>query len=300
MTTQYDVEFPALNEIFYDPSFNCRGEFATHEIVDLARDIKSRGLDVPIVVRPYHKTDGKFKYHLIAGHRRFKAIEFNYQQGVSIPRVELGRIPAFIRMNVDEMEARRLNLRENLHRKNLNPLQEANALKFFLDCHGPTGNALFTDEELASVFGQSRGWVQNRRALLLLPPEIQEAAASGLLTADHIKKLARMKDRGEQYALVRKIKDAHIRGEKIDLTPSIRRAGDALKAHCRSVTEIDEMAGLLYDLMGPNLATRFAAWSRGIISTVALLQTVKEECSEKGIEYKQPPFISAALAGAAA
>lgn len=299
MTGQYEVQQLSLKDIFYDPNFNCRGEFATHEIIDLARDIKERGLDSPVVVRPYHKADGKYKWHLIAGHRRYKAIEYNYRQGIVIPKLEMGMIPAFVRMNVDEMEARRFNLRENLHRKNLNPLQEASALKYFLDCHGPTGSALFTDEELAGVFGQSRGWVQNRRALLKLPAEIQEAAASGLLTSEHIKKLSRMSDRGEQFALVRKIKDAHMRGEKVNLTPSIRRAGDALKSHCRSTTEQDEMSGLIYDMMGPNLATRFSAWSRGIISTVALLQTVKEECEEKGIEYKAPDFIRAAVVGAA-
>lgn len=296
----YNVSMLPIDEVFADPTFNCRGEIQVVDIVDLAADIAKRGLETPVTVRPYPGVHEKYKWHLIAGHRREAAIRYNRERDVAMYGLPVGMIPAFIRPNVSEMEARKLNLRENLHRQNLNVLQEARALKFFLDCKGPLGHVLFTDEELATVFGQSRGWVQNRRTLLALPVEIQEAAASGLLTSDHIKKLSKIKNRADQFELVRKIKEAKFKNEKLDLTPSIKRPSDALKTRCRSVGETEEMSDMLYDILGPNLGTRFAAWQRGIISTMQLLQTVKEYCEVHHLEYKEPSFIKAAFAGTAA
>ncbi len=299
-TTQYAVVHLQMKEVFYDASFNCRGEISSVDIIDLARDVEKRGLDVPVTVRPYPGVHALYKWHLIAGHRRFKALEYNFTLDKVVPGLEMWTVPAFIRANVNEMEARQLNLRENLHRQNLNPLQEARALKYFLDCKGPLGKHLFTDEELANVFGQSRGWVQNRRTLLSLPVEIQEAAATGLLTADHIKKLAKIKNRDDQFELVRKIKDSKLKEEKLDLTPTIKRPSDALRTRCRNVTESTEMSDLLYDLLGPNIATRYAAWQRGVISTVQLMTSVKEYCEDNNLEYKEPNFIKAAKSGTAA
>lgn len=296
----YNVTLLPLSEIFADETFNCRGAIQTVEILDIAKDIANRGLDAPVIVRPMPKEHDKYKWHMIEGHRRKAAFDYNNEHGIPINGCPQGFIPSFIRMNVSEMEARKMNLCENLHRKDLNVLQEARALKYFLDCKGPLGHHLFTDEELATVFGQSRGWIQNRRTLLTLPVEIQEAAASGLLTADHIKKLSKIKNRTDQFELVRKIKDAKFKNEKLDLTPSIKRASDALKTRCRSIGETVEMSDMLYDILGPNLGTRFAAWQRGIISTMQLLQTVKEYCEVHHLEYKEPSFIKAAFAGTAA
>lgn len=285
---KYSVTMLPIADIFADPTFNCRGEIATHEIVDLAADIKKRGLDMPVTVRPYHLADHKYKWHLIAGHRRMKACEF----------AGWTEIPTFVRMNVDETEARRFNLRENMHRQNLNPVQEARALKYFLDCKGTLGNNLFTDGELAEVFGQSRGWVQNRRQLLMLPDEIQEVAASGILTVAHVQKLVKMQ-KADQYEFVRKIKEAALKNQTLDLTPSVARASDALKVRKRNQSEITEMGGLIYDILGPNIATRFAAWSNAVISTAQLMESIREYAKENAIEYKEPEFLRKATAGAA-
>ncbi len=293
---KYQAHLLPMSEVYADAKFNCRGDIPAHEIIALAKDIKDRGLDVPITVQPYkHPTDPKIKWRVVAGHRRHKAFAYNEYTGV--PGADM--IPAFIRTDLDEMGARQLNLRENLHRQNLNVLQEATALKYFLDCKGATGIHLFTDAELGELFGQSRGWVQNRRELLRLPREIQLAAASGLLTTEHIKRLVKLRSDADRFELVRKIKEAKSRGEKMDLTPSVQRTSDVHKTRSRKAGEVIEMSGLIYDILGPNIATRFAAWSSGIISTVALLDSIKEYALENGIEYKQPEFIRKALTGAA-
>ncbi len=286
-----------MSEIYADASFNCRGDIPAHEIVALAGDIKIRGLDVPITVQPYSRPDNpKIKWRVVAGHRRHKAYQYNIY--TNVPGSDM--IPAFIRNDLDELGARQLNLRENLHRQNLNILQEATALRFFLDCKGPLGAHLFTDQELGELFGQSRGWVQNRRELLRLPREIQLAAASGILTTEHIKRLVKMRSDAERFELVKKIKEAKAKNEKIDLTPSITRSTDVHRTRARKTGEVNEMSGLIYDIIGPNIATRFAAWSSGVISTVALLDSIKDFCGENGIEYKQPAFIRAALTGVVA
>lgn len=286
-----------MDEVYADASFNCRGDIPAHEIISLASDIKNRGLDCPIVVQPFTmKSNPKIKWRVVAGHRRHKA--FLYNQYTNVPGFD--QIPAFVRSDLDELGARQLNLRENLHRQNLNILQEATALKFFLDCKGATGQYLFTDAELGDVFGQSRGWVQNRRELLRLPREIQLAAASGILTTEHIKRLAKMKSDYERFELVKKIKDAKQRNEKIDLTPSVQRTTDVHKTRARKTGEVFEMSGVIYDIIGANIASRFAAWTAGEISTVALLDSIKEYCMEHNIEYKQPAFIRQALTGVAA
>lgn len=297
MDTKYVAHPIPMDEIYADASFNCRGDIPAHEIIALANDIKVRGLDVPITVQPYTRPDNpKIKWRVVAGHRRHKAFAYNQYTGVPGANV----IPAFIRTDLDEMGARQLNLRENLHRQNLNVLQEARALQYFLNCRGPIGQQLFSDQELGEMFGQSRGWVQNRRDLLKLPVEIQLAAASGILTNEHIKRLAKMKSDYERFELVKKIKDAKAKNEKIDLTPSVQRSSDVHRTRVRKPGEVAEMSGLIYDILGPNIATRFAAWSGGVISTVALLDSIKDYCHENGIEYKQPEFIRKALTGTAA
>ncbi len=290
--TAFDIK---MDELLADAKFNCRGDIPAHEILDLARDIRVRGLDTPIAVQPYKdRLNPAINWRVVAGHRREKAYRYNHMTGVPGHTT----IPAFIIKDLDEVQARSYNLRENLHRKNLNVLQEATALKYFLDCKGPLGNTLFTDGELAELFGQSRGWVQNRRDLLRLPREIQLAAASGLLTADQIKRLARLTSDTDRFELVRKIKDAKSRGETLDLTPSVQRASDVHKVRDRRGVEIEEMSGLIYDMIGPNIASRFAAWSRGIISTSGLMKSIEEYCLEHGLEYKQPDFLRRAMIGA--
>jgi len=290
---KYDVTPILLSEIHYDDTFNCRGAIAVSDVIDLAKDIKAKGLDVPIHVQPWSSAAGK-KYRIVAGHRRYKAFVYN----AYVDKTDKPTIPCFVTGQLDETAARQMNLRENLHRQNLNMLQEANALKYFLDLKGGMGRYLFTDDELAQMFGQSRGWVQNRRDLLKLPVEIQKAAASGVLTQEQIKKMAKMKNSRDQFELLHRIKDAKQRGEKVDLTPSVQRASDVGKTRARKGVEITEMAGLIYDMVGPNVITRFAAWATGVISTVDLMKDVQKFCLDMGIEYKAPNFLKAALSGA--
>jgi ParB/RepB/Spo0J family partition protein len=277
--TKYDVVDLPINEIFPDPDFNCRGEIIPLNVLDLAKSIRDRGLDTPITVQPFNKPP--FKWRIIAGHRRHMAFQINNQE----------KIPCFIREGLDETKARTFNLVENLQRENLNILQEANALKYFFNIKA------FNDGDIATMFGQSRGWVQIRRDLLKLPPDIQKEAAAGVLNQNHIKLMARMKNTDELYELTRKIKDMKLRGEKVSLSPSVTRPSDAFNSKNRTRAEIVEMLTIIYNITGPDLHTRCLAWATGEISTVALMSDVKDYCEDHKITYKQPDFMRKALAG---
>lgn len=291
MADNYTVQLIPMKAIFSDPSFNCRGSIAPIDVLDLAKDIRERGLDQPIVLQPW-SIPGKpdIKYRVVAGHRRHLAFRVN----------DATEIPAFVRPDLTELSARMLNLQENLHRKQLNIKQEAAALKFFLDYKNEgSQRCLFTEHELADVFKQSRGWIQVRRDLLNLPEDIQDEAAAGTLTQAQIRQIARIKDKKQQYDLVRKIKEAKQRGEKVTLTSSVTRPEDILKPSERDVHEIREMMGLIYDIIGPSLTTRFGAWAAGDIATTALYSDIERHCKENGIKFTMPAFVNQALLGTA-
>lgn len=284
----YQVHHLPLREVFADADFNCRGFIQAMDVVDLAKDIAARGLDQPIIVQPYtHPTKPEIKYKVVVGHRREKAFRYN----------NADTIPAYIRENLSEIDARTLNLRENLHRVDLNVKQEARALKFFLEVKNDKGQQLFTDADLGTLFGKSRGWVQNRRDLLKLPEDIQNEAAAGMLTAEQIKQLARITNREQLYEAVRKIKTAKLNGDKVTVTKSVKKSGDVLRPKEREKGEVLEMNGMLYDLMGPSVLTRYGAWMAGEISTAAFLASVETHCKDNGIKFKMPQFVNNALLG---
>lgn len=287
--TGYKVYHIALNEIFLDENFNCRGIIAPIDVLDLARDIKDRKLDTPITVQPYDQMPGK-KYRIVAGHRRFTAFEVNAIDSDPVVAEKHSKIPCFIEKDLDETAARTQNLRENLHRKQLNILQEAQAIKYYFDIR-------FNEVEIADITGTSRGWVQIRKALLSLPKEIQAVAAAGLLTQAQIKHCASFRKVEQQIEFVRKVKEKREKGESLSVVPTIQRSSDAMKTRERKGPEVTEMGGLIYDTLGACLATRFAAWCTAKISTIELLNEVQSLAKKEGKDFKMPDWVNKALMG---
>lgn len=280
---KYKVEMIDMETLWADPSFNCRGHIAPIDVIDLAKDIAAKGLDIPITVMPI--VHEKYKYKVVAGHRRHMAFLVN----------KATQIPAYVRPDFDELGARRFNLRENLHREDLNIKQEAHALKYFLQ-YKVGDRCVFTDKELAEEFGQSVGWIQVRKSLLNLPDDIQDEAAAGMINQDQIRILAKIKKTEDRYALLRKIKEKKQRGEvvKLETTQPTR---NPLKSKKRDPIEIKQIQDELYDLIGPGLVTRVLAWCRGEISTVALYNSIQDYCREEDIPFKMPAYINQALVG---
>ncbi len=255
-----------INEIYSDDEFNCRGQIAPHDVLDLANSIRDRGLMNPIMIQPVADVEGGLpdgkKYRIVAGHRRFKACLILQQETIA----------AFIREGLSEIDSRIINLEENFARKDLNILQEAKAL-------GQLHTAGVARETVAKRIGKSGAWVQCRFKLLNLPYEIQQEAAAGLIGTRQIMELSTLKSGDEQYEAVKKYKSARERGENIGHIGKRKKAG-VMSKKARKRDEIFECIEVMAKSVGYGLQTRCLAWAAGEISTFELFQDIKEECQK--------------------
>ncbi len=267
-----------LTEIFCDNDFNCRGKIAPLDVVDLARDIKQRGLDIPIIVQPYTEHP-PHKYRIVAGHRRYMAFRVN----------ESPTIPTNIRTDLDEFAAAGLNLRENILRKQLNIKQEANGIRKFM-------LAAWSEQAVAEYIYQSRGWVQVRFMLLRLPEDIQNECAAGLIGQEQIRKLVTMKNGSdEQYAYVRAIKEAKIRGEKVEMPATKPRNHLIADNKVQNKFVIFAMIDHLLQNIGSSLVTRALAWACGEINDYQLHEDIAKHCKENNKFYEIPEAVKNAF-----
>ena len=158
--------------------------FDSDALNELAASIKEIGILQPPVVRKI----GENRYELIMGERRFRAAKL----------AGLTTIPVIIRETNDN-ELLREALVENIHRSNLNSLEEAAAYNQMLTDFG------FTHDELASKLGKSRPVITNTLRLLNLPPSVQKRLAAGTLSAGHARALLGLANPDEMERLANKI-----------------------------------------------------------------------------------------------
>ncbi|TDB02182.1 ParB/RepB/Spo0J family partition protein [Halomonas marinisediminis] len=145
-----------------------RRDIQPEALEELADSIRAQGVMQPIVVRPVAKD----RYEIIAGERRWRAAQL----------AELDVIPAVIREVSDEV-ALALALIENIQRENLNPVEEALALKRLLE------EFELTQQQVADAVGKSRTQVTNLLRLLALAPEVQTLLERGDLDMGHARAL---------------------------------------------------------------------------------------------------------------
>jgi len=156
-------------------------EEAMNELVDSIREV---GMLQPIVVRPL----GGAKFELVMGERRWRAAQ----------QAAVDTIPAIVRETADH-DLLRDALLENLHRAQLNPLEEAAAYQQMLEDFG------CTQEELASRIKRSRPQISNTIRLLRLPPTVQRRIAAGVISAGHARALLAIEDPGGQERLAQRV-----------------------------------------------------------------------------------------------
>ncbi|MGN6791904.1 MAG: ParB/RepB/Spo0J family partition protein [Streptosporangiaceae bacterium] len=158
--------------------------FDDEALSELAESIEVVGLLQPIVVR---RVDAR-SYEIVMGERRWRACQM----------ADLTTIPAIVRETPDT-ELLRDALIENLHRQQLNPLEEASAYQQLLD------DFEATHEELAHRIGRSRPHITNTIRLLNLPPAVQRRVAAGILSAGHARALLGLEDAPAQERLAHRI-----------------------------------------------------------------------------------------------
>ncbi len=161
-----------------------RQVFDEEAMAELVHSIREVGLLQPIVVRP----DSDGVYELVMGERRWRAAQ---QAG-------LDAIPAIVRQTGDD-DMLRDALLENLHRSQLNPLEEAAAYQQMLEDFG------CTHDELASRIGRSRPQISNTLRLLRLSPAVQRRVAAGVLSAGHARSLLAVEDSDLQDRLAQRV-----------------------------------------------------------------------------------------------
>jgi ParB family transcriptional regulator, chromosome partitioning protein len=218
-----------LNNISANPK-QPRTVFDEDQLTELALSIKEVGLLQPPVVRSI----GNGKYQLIMGERRFRAAKL----------AGLKSIPVIIRQTTDDQLLREA-LIENIHRSQLNPLEEGAAYQQLLN------DFSYTHDELAAKLSKSRPAITNTMRLLNLPLSVQRKVAAGVISAGHARALLSLTDEKEIENLANrivaegltvraveeivatggaKVKAGSIRSGKI-IAPKLKQISDQLSDH---------------------------------------------------------------------
>lgn len=164
----------ALTQINADPSGNARSDLGN--ISDLAASIKKEGIVQPLVISDQPLEDGR--YELVAGYRRYSAAKL----------AGLTEVPV-VGQKVDSLRRRRVQLIENLHREDMNPLDKANAIRKLMAESG-----VESQKEAADALGLSAGAISQYLSLLALPNKAQAAVKSGKVDFTTARELTRLKD----------------------------------------------------------------------------------------------------------
>ena len=203
-----------------------REHFDEEALAELVVSIREVGLLQPVVVR--EAPDGR--YELIMGERRLRAAR----------EAGLAQIPAIVRETADD-DLLRDALLENLHRQQLNALEEAAAYSQLLDDFGAT------HEQLAARIGRSRSHISNTIRLMNLPPAVQRRVAAGVLSAGHARALLALAEPAAQDRLAHRIvaEGLSVRAvEEIVATgepaPAVSRAARTKAAKAPAVGALEE------------------------------------------------------------
>jgi len=172
----------AVDDVIPNPK-QPRQVFDDEALEELSHSVREFGLLQPIVVR-----ESPGGYELIMGERRLRAAK----------AAGLDTVPAIVRDTTDDAMLRDALL-ENIHRVQLNPLEEAAAYQQLLEEFGAT------HEELASKIGRSRSQVTNTIRLMKLPVKVQTRVAAGVISAGHARALLGLQDADAQDALATRI-----------------------------------------------------------------------------------------------
>jgi len=248
-----------------------RTEFRTEELEELVVSIREIGVLQPIVVRPYaDAVPGGPQYELIMGERRLRATK----------QLGLASIPAVIKNTADE-DMLRDALLENLHRANLNPLEEASAYQQLLADFG------ITQDQLAERIGRSRPQITNTIRLLRLPASVQHRVAAGVLTAGHARAILSVVDPEAMERLAVKIvnEELSVRAAEAAAVSGSHRPTKTKPSAGKKQGQLDEIADRLGDRLNTRVKVTLGA-SRGTVvidfATVADLNRILGELGEPG------------------
>jgi ParB family transcriptional regulator, chromosome partitioning protein len=234
--------------------------------------IREVGLLQPIVVRPLPESGvGDPHYELIMGERRLRASK----------QLGLETIPAIVKNTADENMLRDALL-ENLHRANLNALEEASAYQQLLDDFG------ITQDQLAARIGRSRPQITNTIRLLKLPASVQQRVAAGVLSAGHARAILAAGDAAAMERLSDKIVNEELSVRQAEAaagqsSPKVKRTQPAAGSRQGHLNEIAEQLG---DRLNTRVKVTLGASKGTIVIDFATVADLNRILAELG----QAPF----------
>jgi ParB family chromosome partitioning protein len=253
-----------------------RAEFREEELAELVTSIREVGVLQPIVVRPLPRDPGSTgtaapQYELVMGERRLRATK----------QLGLATIPAIVKDTADESMLRDALL-ENLHRAELNPLEEASAYQQLLADFG------ITQEELATRIGRSRPQISNTLRLLRLPSSVQRRVASGVLSAGHARAILSTGDSLLMERLADKIvnEDLSVRAAEAAAAGATSKPRTTRNAVGRHQAHLDEVAENLGDRLETKVKVKMGARRGSIAIDFASMQDLNRILAALG----QNPF----------
>ena len=248
-----------------------RKAFIKEDLDELVYSIREIGVLQPIVVRPIAgAAPGEPQYELVMGERRLRASK----------QLGLTTIPAVIKNTADDAMLRDALL-ENLHRANLNPLEEASAYQQLLADFG------ITQEELATKIGRSRPQISNTLRLLRLPAAVQARVAAGVLSAGHARAILSTGDAEAMERLADKIvnEDLSVRAAEAAASRGVKPATTSRPAAGKRQGQLDEIATRLGDRLDTRVKVTLGASKGAIVidfATVGDLNRILSELGEPG------------------
>lgn len=215
-----------------------RQDFAASDLEEMVNSVREKGIVTPLLVSRTERG-----YQLIAGERRWRAAQ----------KAGLERVPVVVR-EATPNESLELALVENIHRKDLNPIEEALAYKRLLEEAGTT------QESLAKRLGKDRSSIANLLRLLKLPVIIQKDVIDGQLSMGHARILAGIRDPQEQKAL----RDAFIKkGFSVRQAESFAKKRRSPKHSENKGSELDYYYQSLVDNLKRSLGTKVDIKKKG-------------------------------------
>ncbi len=270
------VEVPGARLVEIDPAAivpnprQPRTAFDADELAELVHSVREFGVLQPVVVRPA----GAGSYELIMGERRTRAAR----------EAGLATIPAIVRDTADE-DMLRDALLENLHRSQLNPLEEASAYQQLLDDFG------ITQEELAARIGRSRPQISNTIRLLRLPVPVQQRVAAGVLSAGHARAILAVEDPERMQRLADRIVKEGLSVREAEAAAQGARAPAARPVRAgRRRDGLDDLAQRLEDHLDTRVRIALTARKGQISIDFSTVQDLHRIVRLLGIDPAEPPL----------
>ncbi|MGZ1491018.1 ParB/RepB/Spo0J family partition protein [Brevibacterium sediminis] len=205
-------------------------------LAELVHSIREIGVLQPVVVR--QKPSDRSRFELIMGERRLRATK----------DAGLSTIPAIIRY-VEDTDLLRDALLENLHRAELNPLEEAAAYGQLLEDFG------CTQEELSERIGRSRPQISNTLRLLRLPPLVQRRVAAGVISAGHARAILGLRDPEHMEVLAQRIVAEGLSVRASEEAVVLLNRGDSINVS-RATTKVSPEFLAVAERLGDRLDTK--------------------------------------------